>query len=295
MKKIQFLSFIILISISTFSQPYTDIASINYQLSPVNKFKKIGSDCTISDFNLSLKYPIVLKNENIIFTGLSGYRMIFETDTIFDNLKLNSIALQVGYIHKFNENNSLTFIAIPRFSSDFEKMMEKDFQIGFITFFTNKVNENLKLRYGIYYNQEFYGPLFVPLLGFDWSANTKLRFFGNLPITATAEYKYNNKIAFGLYFNSISATYLNSFTNCYLDKTTQEISLFNDFYITQNFVFQAKAGYSIGRSYNLYNFNDKLDTKISFLKINDSRKKLNTDVLNDGFLGEVKLIYRVNN
>ncbi len=287
------LSFICIFFQFSNAQKYTELASFGWQYSPTNTYKTINTNCDISDINLSLKSPIVLKNKNVVITGVSFNRLAFKGDSLYGNSNFSAFVLQAGYLHNFNDNNSLTLIALPKISGDYKNITHHNFQMGGIILFTNKKSDKLKLKYGCYYNNEFFGSLIVPIFGFDWKANSKLRLFGNLPITATAEFEISSRLSLGLFFNSNSTSYLFDKEKKYINKNTQEISIFSDFYFTKNIALQAKVGYTIGRNYNLFAENDKMDAKISFIKINDDRTQLNNLELKDGIIAEVKFVYRV--
>ena len=201
-------------------------------------------------------------------------------------------------------------MALPKISSDLEDVSKNDFQLGGIALFTFTKSEKFKYKFGLYYNQEYWGSFLVPIIGFDWQPNDKLQAFGNLPINATLMYKLNNKFSAGLFFqapagsfrmnenftvpeNSIMDTENIKFPNAYIHKTTQEISLFLDYYITRNIVLNLKCGATIGRSYRVFAEDDKLDFKIAAFNFGEERIQLNKD-FSDGLIFELNFIYRLH-
>jgi len=198
----------------------------------------------------------------------------------------------------------------PKLSSDLEDVSKNDFQLGGLAIFTFTKSEKFKYKFGLYYNQEYWGKFFTPIIGFDWQANDKLQAFGNLPINATLMYKLNEKISAGLFFQApagsfrmnekfsppdiiLDNTYPTEFSNSYIQKTTQELSLFLDYYITRNIVCNIKIGHTIGRSYRLYMEDEKLDIKISAFNIGEERLQINQD-FDDGLIFELNFIYRLH-
>jgi hypothetical protein len=78
----------------------------------------------------------------------------------------------------------------------------------------------------------------------------------------------------------------------YLVRTSNEICGYLKWRIAKNTFVQARAGISLGRSYRIYDAEDKLDLAISLIKFNNTRTQLNTDFSN-GWVGQVGLFYRI--
>ena len=275
----------------SYAQKYTDLFSVSEQYSPNNSFKSGSAKCDIHDMNLAAKAPLKINATDFILVGFSANRLTFSGDSLPGGSSFSATTLQVGYIANFGRYN-ITAVALPKVSSDFTAVTHHSFQMGGILVFSVKYSANFKLKYGCYYNQEFFGPLIVPIIGLDWKVNEKLRIFGNLPITATAEYTLSKRFSTGIFFNANTCSYLYDKQKQYIHKSTQEISAFGDLYLTKNMVFQTKLGYTLGRKYDLFNLSDKIDAKL-FTEIGDNRTQLNSNALKDGFIGEFKLIFRV--
>ncbi|MEI6346830.1 MAG: DUF6268 family outer membrane beta-barrel protein [Bacteroidota bacterium] len=273
------------------AQKYTDLFSVSEQYSPNNLFKSGNAKCTIQDQNLAAKAPIKINATDFVLVGFSANRLTFSGDSLPGGSSFLATTLQVGYIANFGRYN-ITAVALPKVSSDFAEVTHHSFQMGGLLIFSVKYSDNFKLKYGCYYNQEFFGPLIVPIIGLDWKVNENLRIFGNLPITATAEYTLSKRFSTGIFFNANTCSYLYDKQKQYIHKSTQEISAFGDFYLTKNIVFQTKLGFTLGRKYDLFNLSDKIDAKL-FAEIGDNRTQLNSNTLKDGFIGEFKLIFRV--
>lgn len=273
------------------AQKYTDLFSISEQYSPNNSFKSGSAKCDIHDMNIAAKAPLKINATDFVLVGFSANRLTFSGDSLPGGSSFLATTLQVGYVANFGRYN-ITAVALPKVSSDFAEVTHHSFQMGGLLIFSVKYSDNFKLKYGCYYNQEFFGPLIVPIIGLDWKINEKLRIFGNLPITATAEYTLSKRFSTGIFFNANTSPYLYDKQKQYIHKSTQEISAFGDFYLTKNIVFQTKLGYTLGRKYDLFHLSDKIDAKL-FAEIGDNRTQLNSNALKDGFIGEFKLIFRV--
>ncbi len=291
MKKHFFTALLLLLIVSVNGQQYTDIISVGIQYSPSNGFKTGNSKVNIIDQNFGAKAPIKVNKSDYALIGFSENHLSFSGDSLPGGTSFTALTLQLGYIANFGRYN-LTTVLLPKISSDFAHLTDRNFQMGGLVVFTVKHSDNFKIKYGCYYNQEFFGPLIVPIIGLDWKVNEKLRIFGNLPITATAEYRISERFSSGIFFNANTTSYLYDKQRQYIQKNTQEISAFGDVYLTKNLVFQAKIGHTIGRKYDLFNLSDKIGAKM-IATFGDNRQQLNTNVLKDGLIGEIKLIFRV--
>jgi hypothetical protein len=297
-----FVSVVILIlvfsaTLKSNGQTYFEVFNLNYNYSPDNKYKNSDAKLTITDINANLKVPLVLKNRDAMIFGVSGNRLNLDNnnDTIKD-MVLSSANLQIGYNKKLGDKWQALLVLLPKVSSDFKDITSEDMQLGGILLFTYTKNEKMKYKVGVYYNQEYWGPFIVPILGFDWQPTEKWDIFGSLPISATASYHLTKKLNTGLYFQAPTSSYRLSEKDSsrYLARATNELYWFNEFYITKNIVLQEKLCYSVGRSFRLYAKDDKVDAKISAFNIGDNRTQLNTDI-NNGLVFDVKLMFRIPN
>jgi len=295
-----FLFIIIFVCVTSFvskGQTYFELFNYNYNYSPNNAYKNTDAKLNITDMNINMRVPIVLKNGDAWMFGISGNRLSLNnnTDTIKDRT-LSSVNLQIGYNKKLGNKWQALLVALPKVSSDFKDITPEDLQMGGILLFTFTKNAKMKYKVGAYYNQEYWGPFIVPILGFDWQPTEKWDIFGSLPISATATYHISKIINTGLNFQAPTSSYrLSENDNSpYLARTTNELYWFNEFYIIKNIVFQEKVCYSVGRSFRLYGKDDKMDVKISAFNIGDHRTLLNTDI-NNGLVFDVKLMFRIPN
>ncbi len=291
MKKINLLLVLTLLAVVVNAQKYTDLFSAGVQYSPSNVYKTGNATCDIIDQNYGAKAPLKVNATDYALVGFSANHLSFSGDSSFSGSGFTALTLQLGYIANFGRYN-ITAVALPKISSDFADITHRSFQMGGLLVFSVKHSDNFKLKYGCYYNQEFFGPLIVPIIGLDWKVNEKFRIFGNLPITATGEYTFSNRFSAGVFFNANTASYLYDKQRLYIHKSSQELSAYGDLYVTKNLVFQTKLGYTIGRKFELFNLADKIDAKL-ITTFGDNRTLLNPNLIKDGFIAEVKLIFRV--
>ena len=309
MKKLLLSIFLIVLFQNVHSQNYVDLANISYAISPNNSWMS-GKDANLSVATFNAKLPFKKANGDVAIFGLNGSQFnISSSDKEIEYPHLYSTTILLGYSKILSSKMELLLMALPKLSSDLNDISKNDFQFGGIVLLKIKKSDKFKYKFGLYYNQECWGMFFTPIVGFDWQANEKLQAFGNLPINATIVYKLNDKISTGLFFQAPAGSFRLSsefsapepnnsfeesyFNNAYIHKTTQELSLFLDYYITRNIVFNFKLGHSVGRSYRMFREDDKLDLKIAAFNFGEERMQINED-FSDGLLFEFNLIYRLH-
>jgi len=145
-----------------------------------------------------------------------------------------------------------------------------DRQYGGVILTTYKKNQSLSLKFGIYYNKEFFGNYFIPLVGIDWQINKKNNLFGVLPGNMIFEHKVNQKFYYGTSFRALTNSYrLQTTDPCfsgdctarnYLRVDDNQLGIFADVYPFKKIVLTAETGYTILRRYG-YGFKGKKKQK----------------------------------
>jgi hypothetical protein len=292
MKTIVTLCFAFCLSNFCLAQDYVDLAKFHYATTPTNSFDSIGGNTTIEEFGADLTFPIKLNENDVVITGLmlEQIKTKFHPSTNYQTI--STVNLKVGFNKNHSEKLSGTYMLLPKLSSDFKSLSNKDFQIGALILMKYKKNENFKYNGGIYYNQELFGPFFVPLFGFYYkSPNKKFETNITLPIWADMNYQLLNWLTIGTNFSAGVRSYNLSENNAYVVKKTNEFFGYLQFNTSKSLLIQTKVGYSIGRSYHVYNTNDKTDLGVSAFRFGDDRTILNPD-FNDGLIFRFRFIYR---
>jgi len=288
--------FLTLIS-NVFGQKYVDIARFWYGNSSLNKFDNSDSTTRLKELGLDLTIPFVINSSDALLTGLFYERIetrLFEKDP---ETTVSVIGVRAGLSKKHSDKWSGTYLLIPKLASDFDHIGSKDFQLGFIALmkYAKSLNKNYKV--GIYYNSELFGPFIVPLFGLYYlSKNEKFETNLTLPFLADLNYKLHSRLNVGLNFNGqVRSYHLTevSATNQpgYLVKATNELFSYLKFNLTESLSIQTRLGYSVGRSYRVYDENDKISFGTLLIKVGDDRQQLNTDFA-DGFIYQATLVYR---
>ena len=139
----------------------------------------------------------------------------------------------------------MNITAIPRINSQ-GLQFDNSFQMGGLVLGVYQKNKNLKYKFGVYVNTEFFGFFVMPLLGIDWNINSRNNLFGILPGRLTYEHKLGSSFYTGATFRAITNSYRLSDGN-YLRIIDNQLSAYLDFYATKHLVFTGEAGYGMYR------------------------------------------------
>jgi hypothetical protein len=102
----------------------------------------------------------------------------------------------------------------------------------------------------------------------------------------------------GFNFNAQLRTYhltdvIPTLHSSYLTRSTNELFAYLRFKLSKNILIQTKCGVSLGRSFRVYNDEDKVNLGLPATFVGDKRQQINSDFAN-GLLFQASFIYRVN-
>ena len=292
---------------TTNAQSYLNLATFNYQYSPNNSYKNQDGEIDVAEWNASVTLPLQRENGDAFLVGATWNQLSLSqtyptspTATISEDVRFTYVLAKLGYLKKWNDNWSATFMLLPKISSDWKDISGEDFQMGGLAIFTKKRDERLKWKFGLYYNHEYFAPFFVPLFGTDWKINDKWRLYGVMPSSLTLEKKVSNKFRFGAGISSPVVSYRlgeqnNVFASGYVHQTYFTKALaFTDFYLTDNLVFSPKIGHSVFRNFRAFAKNDQANFNLWGIAFGDRSedRPVPYEEFSDGFLFEVGLSYR---
>ncbi len=285
MKKIILLSFITTINALLYSQPYLDIVKLNYTYSPLNGLNEKKSPLQSNFFTADVTLPIELKKGgdaiiiNPFFTDNKG-----EVSGI--DFHVTSKALLVGFLKKdILPNWNLLTSFIVRRNTEVDIKTDNTWQYGGIILTTWKKNEDVSFKFGLYYNKEFFGNYFMPLVGLDWKIDSKNNLFGVLPGYMIFEHKVASRFYYGFAFHAFTNSYRERILDplpggsSYLRIDDNPLGIYADTYISKKIVLSAEAGYTILRRYRYGLKTDDFDSR--------------TDYKNDNFYFKASLAYRL--
>lgn len=282
------------------AQNYFDVGSISYANTPSNKFENSSENTRVEELDLKLNFPVVLNEKNVLLTGIYANRVQVKLDPeLSGNTNLNSIGLVLGLNRTYSEKWSATYVVLPKISSDLNGLSGKDFQLGLLSLFNYTKRSNLNYKIGIYANTERYSLSIFPLLGLYYQSPDK-KFEANLvlPYFADANFQLFNKTTVGLNFDGLGSSY-NMNKRLYLDKETyavkssRELFAYLMFQLGSSFYVRPKLGYSVFRTYKVFENNDKVDLSLASFYVGDNRTQLNTN-FEDGAIFKIELVYRVH-
>ncbi|MDG1476532.1 MAG: DUF6268 family outer membrane beta-barrel protein, partial [Vicingaceae bacterium] len=275
-KSILFSCALSLASCISFAQDYVDLARFHYSTTPANNFDSIPGNTTVEDFGLDVTLPIVINDKNTFLTGFNIDQLTTKLHPNFNPITVSTVNLKIGYNKKHSEKWSGTYMFLPKISSDFKKLSSKDYQFGGLALMKYNKKENLKYTFGAYYNGELFGPFIVPLLGLYYkSENEKFEANLTLPIWADFNYKLNNFMKVGANFSAFVRSYHLGESNAYVVKKSNDVFGYLQFNLTKSILLQTKTGYTIGRSFKVYQNGDETDLGLSAFRFGDERTVLN--------------------
>ena len=268
--------FIIIVGLSSkiSAQPFVDIVSFNYQTFnttykdiPTFAFPITGKNKT-DNYSLNLFIPKEFKNGNAFLFRINSEMInstishtYFVSDTSYSK-QLASVSMPIGFqfVSK-NKKWKTVALIIPKIASDFKDAVNnKDYQLGGIVIENYVVNENLKIKAGLYYNREAFGDFYIPLVGVDWKINRRVYLYGILPTNYKIEFNIiKNRLYAGLCFKSYTRSFRLSGEHNYdyVRYDEEELKIFVDCFVYKKILVFAEVGYTLGKSPIRYMYNTK--------------------------------------
>jgi len=288
MKKIIF-SFSFCISSILYAQPYVDIAKFNYSYSPQSGLGEKKNPAKSQFFSAGLTIPIELKKDGDAFI-INPFFDYIRGKVSERNFNVISQGFLIGFLKKdFLRNWNLLSGFILRHNKEPNEKVDDAWQYGGIILTTWKKNQFASFKFGVYYNKEFFGNYFMPLVGIDWRINTMNNLFGVLPGSMVFEHKVSRKFYVGSSFRALTNSYrLQTIDPCfsgdcsakkYLRVDDNQLGIFADTYLSKKIVLTAETGYSILRKYRF--------------GLKGQNIHLRNDYKNDNFYCRASIAYRL--
>lgn len=208
-KRISFFYVFAMSFLTVKAQPFVDVLQFNSQHVVSNYADSSKNPLYIQDNFLNVFIPKKFKNGNVLLLRLNTEQLtINRYGTTYSQYQLYTLAMPIGmqFLSK-NEKWKYIGIIIPKLNSDFKDNLNRDFQLGAIGLVGKVFNPNLELKAGLYYNREFFGNFFLPLLGVDWKINNRFRMYGTLPSNFRAEMKLTQKWNMGFGFRAFTRSF----------------------------------------------------------------------------------------
>jgi hypothetical protein len=254
-KTVVLITFILLMTLQSFAQPFADVLSANYQtFSSTYVDSAAGQKNTTDDYFLNFFLPKVFKNGNALLIRLNSETMnsTISPDSSY-SYRLSSVSLPVGF--KFVSGNKkweTIVIGVPKIASDFrDKIDGYDWQFGGIFLEQFVPNEKLKIKLGLYYNTEAFGNFFMPLVGVDWKINKRMNLYGVIPSNYRFEMNIiKDKLYAGLCYKAATRSFRLSKANNYdyVRYDEQQVKLFLECFVYKKILLFVDAGYTVARN-----------------------------------------------
>ena len=294
-------SYLIIIGLSTqvFAQKSIDLLSLSGSYGFPQKYESpVSEEATELLGNVSITLPIVLSDASVIFNNLNYYYSTVQTDAVFGDsimnpIKLHGFILRTGISQKIDENRAFQIMLVPRLMSDFNNNAGESFQLGGIAMYEKRYSKDLMMRFGIMYNQDFFGPYLVPVVHLDWDISPKVSIVGMLPVYMKVKYRLNENLETGFSFFGLTTSYRLGHANYeddYLVSETIDLALYGRYHIAGNIHLETRFVYSLGRNYAQYHDNEKVDFSFPLVSIGDDRTQQNIS-MPGGPLINLRLIY----
>jgi hypothetical protein len=302
MKNFTFLFFFVLSS-SLSAQETLDILTISGHFGSPQPYE-LGSPYTgearETGAMVNLVVPIVLNEKQIWYNSVNYMQWnVTNNETmspdIANAINVHGIILRTGLIQKLSNGTSLQILLAPRLMTDFKNIDSKHFQLGGTFIYEKKYHKQLKIGYGVLYNQETFGPNVVPLVNLDWQLSERWSITGLLPIYSKIKYKVNEKLNVGIHHFGLVTSYRlgdEAYQNDYIERRSIDLGLFARYKITGGIHVEGRYGYSFGRSYAQYEENQKIDLALPLATIGDDRIQKNAN-FNDGTYAHIRLVYAI--
>ena len=255
---------------------------------------------TESGFSAALVIPVKLSEKSIWYNGINYLFWGVDNDEVFPDdvmnpIRIHGIILRTGLIKQLDNGRSLQLLFVPRLMTDFVGVSSSHYQLGGIAIYDKKYSDELKLGFGVLFNQEFYGPNLVPLVNLDWKINEKWRAYGMLPVYGKLSYRVNERLDLGWSHFGLVTTYRlgdPAYEGDYIDRRSIDETFYARYQLFGDVFLEGRFGYSFGRSYHQYDKDQKVDLTLPLISIGDNRTPKNASI-HSGFIANLRIVYSI--
>jgi Domain of unknown function (DUF6268) len=244
---IQTIFIFLLLNLSTSAQPYLDLGQIFYQSSPG------GDPKEFEHLRAQVNIPFLMKDSSVFVINPIWEDRWIRISEQTDQIHLRGFITWLTYSRSLSNKWSGMAAFIPRWNGEPDIQFSQGFQAGGALLMTYKQRRGLQYKFGIYYNREFWGNFFIPLLGLDWTISKRQRLFGILPGYFTYENRASKKISWGANFRTFTNSYRTSNDPPssppadFIRIDDNQLGAYADLYLAPKLVLNAEAGYSLFR------------------------------------------------
>jgi hypothetical protein len=244
--------------------------------------------------------PVEVSDKLVWYNSLNYFYWQVDNDEnmpadIQNPIEVHGFILRTGVYYKFDDSRALQVLLAPRLMTDFVNIDTDHLQWGGLAVYDKRYHESLKIGFGLLYNQEFYGPNFVPLVNLDWKIDQKWSVSGLLPIYAKLKYQVNERFDVGWSHFGLVTTYrlgADAYQGDYVERRSIDESIYARVQLFGNFFLEGRFGYAFGRSYKQYDTDQKMDFSLPLIEVGDQRiaKSISFE---DGLIGSLRIVYSI--
>lgn len=302
MKKI-ILFFAFLISVSMVNaQDYLDVLKASYHSTTLGNIEN-DSETEVGNANIEMYFPVPLTVDITMITGFTyeNTRLGLDNSTeafnagFMDRSNLIMTRLNLGVKLDHGNKWSGTYVALPKFASDFNDLGSNDFQMGGLALLEKRYSSKYSLKFGTYISAENFGTTLTPLIGLWYkSENKKFYINATLPIRADANYSVSDHFSVGAnLLTSIKSYNLSQLdSNFYVQEESIRFSAFAAYgFLDDSLILRGRVGIDT-TDYGVYNQGDTVGLQVLTFQVGgDDRTRLNNEFSAAPFVG-IDLIYR---
>ncbi|MFY0601875.1 MAG: hypothetical protein JXR03_19530 [Cyclobacteriaceae bacterium] len=297
--KSAFYALFIGLSLCCYAQNSLDLFTVSFRHGFSRPTNEVVGNASENVGLVNLKVPIRLSKTSIWYNDLTYQASTVDYSSDFPNTidptNLHGFIFQSGLVRKLDEKSAFQLLAVPRLMTDLNNVTINHFQFGGIGLYERKFSESLTMRYGLMYNQELFGDMFVPLVYLNWSLTPKWSVKGLFPIFTKITYQSSEKLALGLsHFGMITSFQVGDpfYNQDYIERKSIDLTLFGRYKLAGNFHLEMRAGYALGRSYYQYAKGDEVDFRVAIFSVGDNRTQKNVS-FNPGSIIDFRMVYNL--
>jgi len=247
-------------------QNFVDLLELDYRLSPqIPLSSDTENKEDIKDLHARILAPLLIDSSMTVLTSLS-YDQVHITAH-----RLHAITGIFGLDWQVNSKTRALALLLPKLSSDLENLTGRDMQIGSIAMLKKSLHDNFEWKAGVFASRELFGPLVVPILGFQWQANPSLRIEASLPISAHIRKSINSKVITGIKYSGRKYSFNLSEESSYMEVADNHVWAYADIYLSMSWVMHCRAGHSVLRDYSIHSNEDRIEASFGPVNLGDNR------------------------
>jgi hypothetical protein len=250
------------------AQNYMNVFNLRYYYQPMLQIKDSTSNASLHEYRVELALPFTFESSDIVGLKPQFKSINLESEVAGNRpLQIYSLKMPVFAFIQWGESKWSSYLDVsPKLNTDFKNISLRHFQVGAMVLNYYERKKDFFWQFGFVYNQDTYGPFFMPLFGIDWKINEKDYFAALLPAYVIYERRLNAKYYFGFELELFGETYRvgdSDFENSFISQLGDnkmtfltEPRLFLDYYVSPHWVLYVKPGLRLFQKYEHYTEDD---------------------------------------